>query len=64
MGGIGAAAHLEADDVLALGVPARDLDGVVDCLAAAVSEEETCEAGRGDSQQAIDQAHLRCTRSP
>lgn len=56
-----AAAHLKADDVLALGVATRDLDGVVDGLAPAVGEEEPREARRGNLQQPVQQAHLLTT---
>ena len=58
------AAHLKADDVLALCVAARDFDGVVNRLAAAVGEEEASQAGRRNGQQPVDQAHLQCRECP
>lgn len=54
-----AAAHLEADDVLALGVAARNLDCVVNRLGAAVGEKEPRQAGRADLQQPVQQSNLQ-----
>ncbi len=54
-----AAAHLEGDDVGAPRGGARQLDGVVHNLAAAVCEEEAIEALRHDAVQAVDEPDLR-----
>ena len=51
--------NLEADDVLALGVAASNLDCIVHCLAAAVGEEKSRQAGRRNFHHPIQQSHLR-----
>ncbi len=51
--------YLEADDVLLASVAARDLDRLVDGLAAAVGEEEAAQGWGHDGHQPVQQAHLR-----